>query len=98
MNPRLLMDDITAATLDEYQNFLIRKGFLNSTVENHMFAFKRILKWADEKGYLKHGAEVVKYKTNKLEITKPKAINYLTWEEFEKLFCMSSKRGKNIWN
>ena len=50
MNPRLLMDDITAATLDEYQNFLIRKGFLNSTVENHMFALKRILKWADEKG------------------------------------------------
>jgi hypothetical protein len=84
MNPKLLMDDITAATLDEYQNFLIGKGFLNSTVENHMFALKRILKWADEKGYLKHGAEVMKHKTAKLEITKPKAINFLTWEEFEK--------------
>ena len=32
MNPKLLMDDITAATLDEYQNFLIRKGYRNSTV------------------------------------------------------------------
>lgn len=94
MNPRLLMDDITAATLDEYQNFLIRKGFLNSTVENHMFALKRILKWADEKGYLKHGAEVVKHKTAKLEITKPKAINYLTWEEFEKLFSYEFKEGE----
>lgn len=94
MNPKLLMDDITAATLDEYQNFLIGKGFLNSTVENHMFALKRILKWADEKGYLKHGAEVMKHKTAKLEITKPKAINFLTWEEFEKMFTYEFKEGE----
>ena len=86
MNPKLLMDDITAATLDEYQDFLIQKGYLNSTVENHLSYFKQILRWADEKGYLKHGKDVLQHKTAKLKMTKPKAVNYLTWKEFELLF------------
>ena len=86
MNPKLLMDDITAATLDEYQNFLIRKGYRNSTVDKHMKMLRQILKWANERGYLKHGESVLNHKTSKLEQTKPKAVNYLTWEEFERLF------------
>ena len=91
MNPKLMMDEITAATLDEYQNFLVEEGFLNSTVENHMSYFKQILRWADEKGYLKHGKDVLNHKTAKLEQTKPKATNFLTWEEFEQLFYYEFK-------
>ena len=59
MNPDLKMDDITASTLDEYQNFLIKKGYLNSTIQNHNSYFKQILAWAYERGYLKHGKEVM---------------------------------------
>ena len=55
MNSRLKMADITAATLDEYQSFLIKNGYKNSTVENHVSYFKQILKWAYDRGYLKHG-------------------------------------------
>lgn len=94
MNPKLLMDNITGATLDEYQNFLIGEGFLNSTIENHMSYFKQILKWANEKGYLRHGREVLNHKTKKLEQSKPKAVNFLKWEEFEKLFYYEFKEGE----
>lgn len=86
MCPNLKMDEITADTLDQYQRFLIKEGYLNSTVENHMSYFRQILKWADEKGYLKHGEDVLMHKTAKLEQTKAKAINFLNWDEFEKLF------------
>ena len=86
MNPKLLMDSITGETLDEYQNFLICEGYNNTTIENHMFAFKRILKWADEKGYLKFGSDVMKHKIKKLKIAKPTPFNYLTWKEFLKFY------------
>ncbi len=95
MNPKLLMDDITATTLDDYQNFLIRKGYRNSTVEKHLKMLKQILKWADKKGYLKHGKDVLEHKTAKLETTKPKAVNYLTWDEFERLFNYKFKAGES---
>lgn len=95
MNPKLKMDEITSATLDEYQKFLVRERFLNSTIENHISYFKQILKWADEKGYLKHGEEVLKHKTAKLEQTKPKAVNFLTWEEFEKLYSYEFKNEES---
>ena len=36
MNSKLMMDKITGATLDEYQNFLISEGYNNKTIENHM--------------------------------------------------------------
>ena len=86
MNPKLLMDSITGETLDAYQNFLICEGYNNTTIENHMFAFKRILKWADEKGYLKFGSDVMKHKIKKLKIAKPTPFNYLTWKEFLKFY------------
>ena len=86
MNPNLLMDNITGETLDEYQNFLISEGYNNTTIENHLFAFKRILKWADEKGYLKYGSDVMKHKIKKLKIAKPTPFNYLTWKEFLKFY------------
>lgn len=91
MNPKLKMDEITSATLDEYQRFLVREGYLNSTIENHISYFKQILKWADEKGYLKHGEVVLKHKTAKLQQTRPKAVNFLTWDEFEKLYSYKFK-------
>jgi len=86
MCPNLKMDEITADTLDQYQRYLIKKGYKNPTVENHMSYFRQILKWADEKGYLKHGEDVLRHKTAKLEQTKAKAINFLTWDEFKKLY------------
>ena len=82
MNPKLFMADITGKTIDDYQQFLVKKGFKNNTIENHMAYFKQILKWANERGYLKHGEEVVKHKVKKLKIADPKAVNYLTWDEF----------------
>lgn len=94
MNPNLLMDKITGHTLDEYQNFLIKEGFLNSTIRNHMCYFKQILKWANERGYLKHGDEVLKHETPNLEETKPKAVNFLTWEEFEKMYNYKFDEGE----
>lgn len=94
MSPGLLMDDITGATLDEYQNFLIKKGFLNTTIDNHNSYLKQILKWADARGYLKHGKEVLQHKTPKLEFSKPKAVNYLKWEEFERLYKYEFKEGE----
>ncbi len=94
MNPELLMDKITGETLDEYQNFLVNEGYLNSTIENHMSYFKQILQWANEKGYLKHGEEVMRHKTPKLEQSKPKAVNFLTWEEFEQMYNYEFKEGE----
>ena len=82
MNPKLLMDKITGATLDEYQNFLVSEGYNNKTIENHMSYFKQILKWAYEKGYLKYGKDVMDHKIKKLKIAKPTPFNYLTWDEF----------------
>ena len=94
MNPNLLMDNITGETLDEYQNFLIMEGYKNTTIENHISYFKQILKWANKKGYLKHGDEVLKHKTPKLEQSKPKAVNYLQWEEFEKMYNYKFDEGE----
>lgn len=94
MNPDLLMDDITAATLDEYQNFLIGEGFKNNTIDNHNSYLKQILKWANARGYLKHGKEVLQHKPPKLELSKPKAVNYLKWEEFEQLYHYKFKEGE----
>lgn len=94
MNPNLLMDDITGATLDEYQNFLVSKGFLNTTIGNHMLYIRQILQWANERGYLKHGKEVLEHKTAKLEESKPKAVNYLKWEEFEALYNYEFEEGE----
>ena len=94
MNPNLLMDDITGATLDEYQNYLVSKGFLNSTIGNHMLYIRQILQWANERGYLKHGKEVLEHKTAKLEESKPKAVNYLKWEEFEAIFNYEFEEGE----
>ena len=82
MNPRLLMDKITGATLDEYQHFLICNGYNNKTIENHMSYFKQILSWAYDKGYLKYGGDVMGHKIKKLKIAKPTPFNYLTWDEF----------------
>ena len=82
MNPRLQMDKITGATLDEYQHFLICKGYNNKTIENHMSYFKQILSWAYDKGYLKYGSDVMGHKIKKLKIAKPTPFNYLTWDEF----------------
>lgn len=82
MNPKLMMDEITGATLDEYQNFLISEGYNNKTIENHMSYFKQILSWAYEKGYLKYGSDVMRHKIKKLKIAKPTPFNYLTWDEF----------------
>ena len=86
MNPKLLMADITGKTLDDYQDFLVKKGFKNTTIENHNAYFKQILKWANERGYLKHGEEVIKHKVKKLKIIDPKAVNYLHWDEFLLLY------------
>lgn len=76
MNPDLLMDEITAQTVDEYQAFLIDEGYLNSTVQNHISYFKQILLWAYDKGYLKHGKEIARHKTKALKMNKPKAVNF----------------------
>jgi integrase len=76
------MDNITGATLDEYQNFLVSEGYNNKTIENHMSYFKQILRWAYEKGYLKYGKDVMEHKIKKLKIAKPTPFNYLTWDEF----------------
>ena len=86
MNENLKMDDITSATLDEYQSFLIKKGYKNSTVENHVMYFKQILKWANDRGYLKHGDQVVNHKTATLKLAPQKAVIFLKWDEFEKLY------------
>ena len=86
MNPRLKMDDITGETLDQYQAFLIKKGYKNSTVENHVSYFTQILKWAFEHGYLKHGKDVIKHKTPTLKLAPQKAVIYLKWDEFQKLY------------
>ena len=82
MNPKLLMDKITGATLDEYQDFLVSEGYINTTIENHMHFFKQILRWAYENGYLKYGREVMNHKVKKLKIANPTPFNYLTWDEF----------------
>ena len=82
MNPKLMMDKITGATLDEYQNFLISEGYNNKTIENHMSYLGQILEWAYEKGYLKNGNDVIKHKVKKLRTAKPTPFNYLTWDEF----------------
>ena len=79
-------EDITAATLDEYQAFLIKHGYKNSTVENHVSYFKQILKWANDRGYLKHGQEVVNHNTPTLKLAPQKAVIFLKWDEFEKLY------------
>lgn len=94
MKPNLLMDNITGSTLDEYQNFLIMEGYKNNTIDNHLSYFKQILKWARERGYLKHGEDVLKHKTPKLEQSKPKAVNYLKWEEFEKMYNYKFSEGE----
>ena len=86
MNPHLKMEDITAATLDEYQAFLIKSGYKNSTVENHVSYFKQILKWANDRGYLKYGDAVVNHKTPSLKLAPQKAVIFLKWDEFEKLY------------
>lgn len=87
MNPDLKMDDITGDTLDEYQRFLIMKGYKNNTIINHISYLKQILTWANERGYLRHGAEAVRHKVQHLEMAKPKAVNFLKWdEEFKVLF------------
>ena len=86
MNENLKMEDITAATLDEYQAFLIKHGYKNSTVENHVSYFKQILKWANDRGYLKHGQDVVNHKTPTLKLAPQKAVIFLKWDEFEKLY------------
>ena len=82
MNPNLLMDRITGATLDEYQHFLISRGYNNKTIENHMSYFKQILKWAYEKGYLKYGKDVMEHKVKGLKIPPPTPYNHLDWDEF----------------
>lgn len=84
--PNLIMDDITGETMDEYQNFLIKRGFKNSTIEKHICYLRQILDWSNKRGYLKHGESIIKHKTPKLELSKPKATNYLTWEEFEEMY------------
>ncbi len=94
MSPKLLMDNITGKTLDEYQDFLIGEGFLNSTIRNHMCYIKQILKWANERGYLKHGDEVLKHETPNLEEAKPKAVNFLTWNEVEKMYNYKFEEGE----
>ena len=94
MNPNLLMDNITGSTLDEYQKFLIMEGYKNNTIDNHLSYFKQILKWAKERGYLKHGEDVLKHKTPKLEQSKPKAVNYLKWEEFEQMYNYKFSEGE----
>lgn len=86
MNGHLKMEDITSATLDEYQSFLIKKGYKNSTVENHVMYFKQILKWANDRGYLKHGQEVLTHKTPTLKLAPRKAVIFLKWDEFETLY------------
>lgn len=82
MKPKLLMEEITGETIDEYQEFLVKNGFLNSTIQNHITYFRQILKWANERGYLKNGMSVINHKCKKLKLSDPKAINYLTWDEF----------------
>lgn len=94
MNPNLLMDEITGSTLDEYQNFLIKEGFLNSTIRNHRIYLKQILEWANARGYLKHGKDVMQHKTFKLEESKPKAVNFLTWKEFEEMYNYKFEEGE----
>ncbi len=97
MNPNLLMDKINAATLDEYQQFLINNGYNNTTIENHMVHFKQILKWAYEKGYLKYGSEVMKHEVKKLKTAKPTAYSYLTWKEFLQFYnCEFDQLEKDL--
>lgn len=86
MNSTLKMTDITTATLDDYQSFLIKKGYKNSTVENHLSYLKQILKWAYDRGYLKHGQEVVSHIPPPLKLAPRKAVIYLMWDEFQKLY------------
>lgn len=95
MNPDLKMDEITGQTIDEYQRFLIKKGLKNNTIINHISYLRQILVWAHEKGYLKHGSEVIKHKVPHLDMAGPKAVNYLKWEEeFKVLFNYKFKPGQ----
>lgn len=97
MNPKLMMDKITGATLDEYQNFLVSEGYNNKTIENHMSYFGQILKWAYEKGYLKYGSDVMKHRIKKLKIAKPTPFNYLTWDEFLQFYnCEFDELEKDL--
>lgn len=86
MDGRLRMSDITGATLDAYQSFLIKQGYKNSTIENHVSYFKQILKWAYKKGYLRYGEDVVNHITPTLKLAPRKAVIYLKWDEFEKIY------------
>lgn len=86
MDAKLRMSDITGATLDAYQSFLIKQGYKNSTIENHVSYFKQILKWAYKKGYLRHGEDVVSHNTPTLKLAPRKAVIYLKWDEFEKIY------------
>ena len=94
MNPDLMMDDITGSTLDEYQKFLIKKGYLNNTIQNHISYFKQILVWAYNRGYLKHGKDVVSHKTPSLKINPPQAVYFLKWDEFKRLYDYKFEPGQ----
>ena len=97
MNPNLLMDKITGATLDEYQHFLISEGYNNKTIENHISYFKQILKWAYEKGYLKYGKDVMEHKVRGLKIPPPTPYNYLDWDEFLQFYnCEFDELEKDL--
>ena len=97
MNPNLLMDRITGATLDEYQHFLISEGYNNKTIENHISYFKQILKWAYEKGYLKYGKDVMEHKVRGLKIPPPTPYNYLDWDEFLQFYnCEFDELEKDL--
>jgi integrase len=97
MNPKLLMDKITGATLDEYQYFLVSQGYNNKTIENHISYFKQILRWAYEKGYLKYGRDVMEHKVKDLKIAKPTPFNYLTWDEFLQFYnCEFDELEKDL--
>jgi len=86
MNPSLKMDDITVDTIDQYQKFLINHGYLNSTIHKHLQYFRQILVWANDKGYLKHGNDIIAHKAPKLKVNPPKAVNFLKWDEFKRMY------------
>ena len=51
-----------------------------------MSYLKQILTWANEKGYLKHGNDVVNHNTPSLKLAPKKAVIFLKWDEFEKMY------------
>lgn len=85
----MLDDDV----MFSFQQYLLREGYRNVSVQSIIKNFRWFMRWCEKKGLI-NDKNVIGYRS-KLKDVENKTVVFLTWDEFQQVYNYQVPEGKN---